>query len=112
MSVVENDNVVRGMLQDELMRCEGILKSLNEAFSEMPKGSLSSRYKRYKNKRYSYFCLKYRIGKKVYCKHISNADADGLKELLMKRSKYESEIKSYNNRIRYLKRLLSIGGKK
>ncbi len=50
MNVVETDPVVSGMLNDELMRCEEALSAINRTISSLPKGSLTIRRKRHKQK--------------------------------------------------------------
>lgn len=112
MKVVEKDRVISGMLQDELKRCQEMLDNLRKAVSRLPKGVLSSRKKRYKKKVYSYYYLKYRDGEHVVNKHISNERVQELAEKLKQRKKYMNEIKSYEKKIAYLKRMLKTGGKK
>lgn len=106
MKVVEKDKVISGMLSDELKRCSEILDSLDRSVSGLPKGAISKRKKRYKDKVYQYHYLKYRDGEKVINKHIPN---NGIKEILKKlelRKKYEKEIKSYKSKIAYLNKIL------
>ena len=112
MKVVEKDKVIDGMLQDELRRCFEMLGSLRKAVSRLPKGILSSREKRYKKKVYSYYYLKYRDGKNVINKHISNEKAGQVAKQLEQREKYMKEIKSYEKRIAYLEKVLKAGGKR
>ena len=49
MSVVEKDAVVRGMLDDELSRCDEALAAIYKALLGLPKGSLSVRKKVHKS---------------------------------------------------------------
>ena len=112
MKVVEKDKIISGMLSDELMRCEEMLKSLEKSLSEFPKGVINRREKRYKNKMYSYYYLKYRVGKKVVSRHISNKDVQGILKKLELRKKYEKEIRSYKKKIAYLNKILSAGKKR
>lgn len=65
MKVVEKDKVISGMLQDELKRCREMLAGLQKSVAALPKGVLGERRKRYKQKAYSYYSLKYRDGKQV-----------------------------------------------
>ena len=109
VKVVETDKVIGGMLQDELKRCQDMLDGLRKAVSGLPKGSLSEREKRYKNKAYSYCYLKYRDGEKVISKHIPNREVQEIVEKLAMRRKYEKEIQSYEKRIAYLNKILHAG---
>jgi hypothetical protein len=109
MKVVEKDKVVGGMLQDELKRCQEALNGLRKAISGLPKGAISEREKRYKNKVYSYYYLKYRDGEKVISKHIRNNEIQEVKEKLSMRKKYEKEIWAYEKRIAYLNKILRAG---
>ncbi|MEW6067844.1 MAG: hypothetical protein AB1610_06105 [Nitrospirota bacterium] len=110
MKVVEKDKVISGMLQDELKRCQEMLNSLEKSISKLPKGVINERKKRYKDKVYSYFYLKYREGKKVINEHIPNNHVQELLKKLEIRKKYEKEIQSYKNKIAYLNKIMS-GGK-
>lgn len=109
IKVVEKDKVISGMLQDELERCIEMRDNLLNAVSGLPKGVLSSREKRYKKKAYSYYCLKYRDGEKVFSKHIPDNEVQGLAKKLEQRKKYMKSIKSYENKIAYLEKMLRSG---
>jgi hypothetical protein len=110
MNVVEKDVVVSGMLKDELKRCEEALRGIHKALSALPKGSLSIRAKVYKNRRYEYYYLKYREGQKVVNQHIASDNLEELKRKLALRKQYEKEVKAYEQRIVYLKKLLKTKG--
>lgn len=112
MNVVEKDVVVSGMLGDELSRCEEALASILESFSRLPKGSLSSRKKIYKDKEYKYHYLKYRQGDRVVCQHVAENDLEELRNKLSQRKKYEMEAQVYKKRIAYLKRILTASNKR
>jgi len=105
MKVVENDKVISGMLDDELKRCQDMLEGLERSVSDLPKGSLNERKKRYKGKIYSYFCLKYRKGEKVISQHIPNNEVQELLKKLEIRKKYEKELQSYKKKISYLNKI-------
>jgi hypothetical protein len=107
MKVVEKDKVISGMLGDELKRCQEMLGSLEKSVSELPKGVISERIKRYKDKEYVYYYLKYRVGDKVINKHIPKKEVEGLLKKLALRKKYEKEIVSYKKKIAYLNKILS-----
>ena len=107
MKVVEKDKVISGMLRDELKRCHEMLDSLEKSVSELPKGSISERKKRYKV--YSYYYLKYREGEKVISKHVSNREVQEILKKLAMRKKYEKEMQSYEKKIAYLNKILRAG---
>lgn len=109
MKVVEKDKIVGGMLQDELERCQEVLNDLRKAIFGLPKGAISERKKHYRNKVYSYYYLKYRDGEKVISKHIPNSEIQEVKDKLSVSKKYEKEIRSYEKRIAYLKKILRAG---
>lgn len=112
MKVVEKDKVISGMLRDELKRCQEMLHNLEESISEFPKGAISKRKKRYKNKIYSYYYLKYRDGDKVISKHIPNRNVQEILGKLTMRKKYEKEMQSYEQKITYLNKILRAGKRK
>ena len=95
------------MLRDELKRCQEMLDSLDKSVSELPKGSISERKKRYKV--YSYYYLKYREGEKVISKHVSNREVQEILKKLPMRKKYEKEMQSYEKKIAYLNKILRAG---
>ncbi|MHC4604066.1 MAG: hypothetical protein ACYS6W_12130 [Planctomycetota bacterium] len=112
MKVVEKDKVISGMLRDELKRCQEMLDNLEKSISELPKGAINKRKKRYKNKIYSYYYLKYRDGVKVINKHIPNREVQEILEKLAMRKKYEKEMQSYEKKIAYLNKILHAGKRK
>jgi len=106
MSVVEKDAVVRGMLDDELSRCDEALAAIYKALLGLPKGSLSVRKKVHKSKEYEYHYLKFRDGDRVVNQHVAEGEMKELQDKLALRKKYEQEAKIYKKRISYLKKLL------
>jgi hypothetical protein len=108
MKVVEKDKVISGMLSDELRRCHEMLDGLEKSLSALPKGVLRKRRKRYKGKEYSYYYLKYREGKRVVNKHISNEKVKEISDGLALRKKYENEIQSYKKKIAYLNKIMAV----
>jgi hypothetical protein len=112
MKVVEKDKVISGMLLDELKRCQEMLDSLEKSVSELPKGAISERKKRYKNKVYSYYYLKYREGEKVISKHVPDREVQEILKKLALRKKYEKEMQSYKKKISYLNKILRAGKKR
>jgi hypothetical protein len=109
MKVVEKDRVISGMLRDELKLCQEILDSLEKSVSELPKGAISKRKKRYKNKVYFYYCLKYREGEEVISKHVPDREVQEILKKLAMRKKYEKEMQSYEKKIAYLNKILRAG---
>jgi hypothetical protein len=112
MKVVEKDRVISGMLADELKRCEEMLHGLEKSVSGLARGVLNDRKKRYKDKVYSYYYLKYRQGEKVINKHIPNAEVKEILKELSLRKKYEKEISSYKKKIAYLHKIIGDGKKR
>ena len=106
MKVVEKDRVISGMLRDELARCQEMLDGLRKLVSKLPKGVISIRKKRYKDRVYSYYYLKYRDGKKVVNKHISKEEIEKISKKLEQRKKYEKEMQAYKKRINDLNRII------
>lgn len=109
MKVVEKDKVISGMLQDELRRCREMIDSLEKAVSDLPKGVINERKKRYKDKVYSYYYLKYREGEKVFNRHIAKKELQNILKKLELRKKYEKEMQSYKRKIVYLNKIMSAG---
>jgi len=109
MKVVEKDKVISGMLRDELKRCQEMLVGLEKSVSELPKGVINERKKRYKDKVYSYYYLKYREREKVFNKHIVKKELQDILKKLELRKKYEKELQSYKRKIAYLNKIMSTG---
>jgi len=109
MKVVEKDKVINGMLQDELKRCQEMIDGLEKAVSNFPKGVINERRKRYKDKVYSYYYLKYREGEKIVNKHIVKKGLQDILNKLELRKKYEKEIQSYKRKIAYLNKIMKAG---
>lgn len=109
MSVVEKDPVVRDMLSAELARCREMVAELADSAGKLPRGSLSERKKRYKDREYSYHCLKYREGEKVINRHVAAGDVEELAGKLELRRRYEKELRALRKRTAYLEKLLGVG---
>jgi hypothetical protein len=109
MKVVENDRVISGMLHSELKRCREMFDGLEKSILGLPKGVLSERKKRYKNKAYYYFSLKYRNGKHVINKHVPKDKVPSILSQIKKRKKFEKELLSYKKRIAYLSKVIRVG---
>ncbi len=97
------------MLRDEFKRYQDMLAGLQNSLEGLPKGVLSERKKRYKDKAYSYHSLKYRDGNKVVNKHIPNHEAPALLKKLEQRKKLEREAQAYQKKIEYLSKILKPG---
>jgi hypothetical protein len=110
MKVVEKDRVIRGMLIDEMKRCREMLGQLEKSVAALPKGVINKRKKKYKDRIYYYYCLKYRDGLKVISRHIPDGDLQEIAEKLKSRKKYEKEILAYKKKIAYLNKLLGNEG--
>jgi hypothetical protein len=87
-------------------RCREMLNNLEKSVSGLPRGAINERKKRYKDKVYSYYYLKYREGEKVYSKHISENKIQELSKKLELRKKYEKEIQAYKKKIAYLNKIM------
>jgi hypothetical protein len=109
MKVVEKDRIVSGMLRDELSRSEEMLAGLRKSLAGLPKGVLSERKKKYKEKAYSYFSLKFREGERVVNQHVRAEQVPALRKKLDQRKKIEKEMKAYQKRIAYLSKILKSG---
>ena len=112
MKVVEKDKVISGMLIDELKRCEEMLLGLEKSISGLHRGVINERKKRYKDKVYSYFYLKYRDGEKVINKHIPNGEVNEILKEIELRKKYAKEIHSYKKKSAYLHKIIDSGKKR
>ncbi|MEF9438545.1 MAG: hypothetical protein L0922_07360 [Candidatus Mariimomonas ferrooxydans] len=89
-----------------------MLGGLKRSVSKLPKGVINKRKKRYKDRVYSYYYLKYRDGEKVVNKHISKEEIQAISKKLDQRKKYEKEMQSYKKRIDYLNRIIRLGNKR
>jgi len=105
--VVHENNIVAGMLKDELDRCESMADSLQKAIQDLPKGSLHQRRSpAKKNGEKVYHYLKYRDGKKSVYEHIPEQKIDELRLNISERKRKEKKIKEYRDTIKYLHKLL------
>ena len=108
MKQVEKDSLVRGVLMDELRRSQEMFRLLESETTELPRGTLHVRRKKYKDRSYKYHYLKYWEGGKSVSVHVPRADLERIREGLERRKAYESEIGEYRGRIRYLEKILRI----
>ncbi|MCG6538126.1 MAG: hypothetical protein L7F78_26285 [Syntrophales bacterium LBB04] len=105
---MEKDRLVNGMLHEELARCRGMVSSLEQEISLLPKGSLHARKKQYKKKKYRYYYLKYREEGKSVSRHVPDRQLEAIKKELEKRTNYQKEIKVYKARIKYLEKIIGL----
>ncbi len=109
MKVVEKDRHIHGMLQEELERCRGMVISLQKELSNLHKGSVHKREKRYGKRKYIYHYLKYRQSGKNVSKHIAQKKLEGVIQKLHDRKRLEKEMNSYTARMKYLEKISKIG---
>ena len=109
MKVVEKDKHIHGMLHEELERCRGMVISLQKELSNLPKGSVHKRERRYKKKKYIYHYLKYRQSGKSVSKHIPKEELEGVIQKLQNRKRFEKEMNSYAARMKYLEKISKVG---
>jgi hypothetical protein len=114
MRKAETDNWIRGMLFDEYRQCQDVLAALKLKVQEYPKGKLGIRKRVNKKtlKVYEYPCLKYSNMGKIVNQHISWAEFPEIQKRLESRDKIILEIKSYQDRIRYIDKILGISRSK
>jgi hypothetical protein len=108
MKQVEKDRLVQGVLEDELRRSREMVRLLESETSDLPRGSLHIRHKKYKDSRYEYHYLKYWEQSRSVSVHVPRDDLNRIREGLERRKAYEQEIKQYRGRIRYLERILKV----
>lgn len=106
MRVAENDNAVRGLLEEEYKRCREVLAALSNKEAQYPKGALNVRKKGYKGKEYAYHYLVAREAGRVVNRHIPEVELPELQRQLEQRDKCRNEMKVYKQRIAYLEKLL------
>lgn len=112
MSVVQNDPIISGMLEDERDRCAKAIKALEAKADQYQKGSVHLRKIRRQKRVYSYPFLKYREEGKSVFKHLPLEDLEPIQNAIKKRKAVEEEIKKIKNRVQYLDRLISLSGHK
>ncbi|MGO8881955.1 MAG: hypothetical protein ACLPVO_02575 [Desulfomonilaceae bacterium] len=114
MKKAEDENWIRGMLLDEYRQCQDTLVSLKRKAEEYPQGRLGIRKRINKKtlKVYEYPCLKYSEGKKIFNRHISWAEFPEMQKRIELRDKIIVQIKSYQDRIRYIDKILRISRNK
>ena len=106
MVVVERDEVVQGLLQEELERYLAAFSALEKKLTAFPKGALNIRKKVQQGRQYNYHYLVYREDDRVVNRHVSGAELPALRKLLAEREKCRKEVQAYRKRIAYLEKLL------
>ena len=106
MKQVEKDEMVQGVLREELKRSREMLDSLEKMANALPRGSIHIRRKQYKDRIYQYYHLKYWDKGRSISKHIKSSKVDDIEEKLERRKSYDKEIKVYKKRIAYLEKVL------
>lgn len=110
MKKAKSDNWLEGMLLDEYHQSLDILNSLKLKVEEYPKGCLGIRKRINKKtlKVYEYPCLKYSEKDKIFNLHIPWSKFPEIQERIELRKKIIVQMKSYQDRVRYLERILGI----
>jgi hypothetical protein len=106
MAVVENDEVIHGLLKEELQRCLAALAALESRLPAFPKGALNVRKKAQQGKQYTYHYLVHREAGRVVNRHVPGAELPALRKQLAERDKYRKEVRAYKRRAAYLEKLL------
>ena len=105
---MEKDKHIYGILQEELERCRGMVISLQKELSNLPKGSVHRREKKYGKKKYIYHYLKYRQSGKSVSKYIAKKELEGVIQKLQDRKCFEKEMNCYTARMKYLEKISKV----
>lgn len=108
MKVAEKDPAVQRLLLEEYRRCLEVRESLEKKATSYPRGALTPREKVVGERKYTYYSLVFREGRKVINQHIPKAALAALRGQLVERDKCRKEIATYRRRIAYLEKLLKI----
>lgn len=103
----KKDPSVFNMLKSERDRCAELADRLLREIDQLPKGSLSERKVKSRDKVYVYPCLRFRDGDKVKYEHLSSERAEKLKPLLERRKKLEASLRANKKRIATLNAILA-----
>jgi len=106
MTVVEKDEVIQGLLREELQRCLAALAALESKLPAFPKGALNVRKKAQQGKQYTYHYLVHREAGRVVNRHVPGAELPALRKQLAERDKCRKEVRAYKRRAAYLEKLL------
>ncbi|MCX5871929.1 MAG: hypothetical protein NTY51_01670 [Deltaproteobacteria bacterium] len=104
--------MIRSMLLDEYSHCQEILASLQRNVEEYPKGALHIQKRTINGKVYAYPYLVFRNGSKVVNTYIRKTEWPEVQKKIELRNKILNEIKPYQNRIRYIEKILGISRNK
>lgn len=110
MKKAKSKTWLEGMLLDEYHQSLDILNSLKHKVEEYPKGSLGIRKRINKKtfKVYEYPCLKYSEKNKTFNVHIPWSKFPEMQERIELRKKIVVQMKSYQDRVQYLEKILGI----
>jgi len=86
----EKMNLIINTVLLEKKRIDYMLAKYQEAFAELPKGTISEKQVNGN----TYYYLKYRDGKKIVSKYVGKQEAEALKQQIDKRRHIEVMIKS------------------
>jgi len=106
MTVVEKDEVIQGLLKEELQRCLAAMTALETRLQAFPKGALNVRKKAQQGKQYTYHYLVHREAGRVVNRHVPGAELPALRKQLAERDKCRKEVRAYKRRAAYLEKLL------
>jgi hypothetical protein len=112
MNVEEKDSMIVSILMDEYNHCQEMLGELLKTISDCPKGALHIQKRTINGRTYTYPYLIFRKGPRVERVYIKKDKLPELKEKLELRNKLIHEIKPYQNRIRYIEKILGISRNK
>lgn len=107
MRAMKKDPSIFNMLKSERNRCIELADRLHREIDLLPKGSLSERKVKSKDREYVYPCLRFRDGEKVKYEHLSREKAEALKPLLERRKKLESSLRANKKRIATINNILA-----
>ena len=108
MNVVETDSMIVSVLMDEYNHCQEMLGVLLKSIPDCPKGTVYIQKRIINGKIYAYPYLVFRKGPRVIKVYIKKDEWPELKEKLELRNKLVHEAKPYQNRIRYIEKILGI----
>lgn len=100
------DESVYRMLRSECDRCVSVVEKVSKEIDALPKGYLSTKKVKAKEKEYLYTCVKQRVGNKVVTTHVKPNEVPQI-EQDMKRKKILTETLRANlDRINTIKKIL------
>jgi hypothetical protein len=112
MAVVEKDSMIVSILMDEYNHSQEMLGVILKNIADCPKGALHIQKRTINGRVYTYPYLVFRKGQRVVKVYIKKDEWPELKEKLELRNKLIHESKPYQNRIRYIEKILGISSNK